>query len=123
MTLTAALITVGRFLLGFYFFQAGLRNFMKLDMHTGILAKKGVPMPRVSLIVALVVQVLGGASVALGFFPAIGAIALIAFTVAANALYHNFWAYSGEERTPHYNSVVTNLAIIGGLLIVVAISW
>lgn len=121
--MTPILIIAGRFLLGFYFFQAGVRNFMKLDMHTGILTKKGVPQPRVSLLVALVVQVLGGASVALGILPALGAIGLIGFTVAANALYHNFWAYVGAERISHYNSVVTNLAIIGGLLIVFALSW
>ena len=121
--MTATLIIVGRFLLGFYFFQAGIRNFIKLDLHTGILTKKGVPAPRISLLVALAVQVLGGVSVALGIFPAIGAIGLIAFTVAANVLYHNFWAFSGEERTPHLNSVITNLAIIGGFLLVIAISW
>lgn len=121
--MTAILIIAGRFLLGFYFFQAGVRNFGKLDIHTGILTKKGVPTPRVSLIVALTIQVLGGVSVALGIFPAIGALGLIAFTVAANVLYHNFWAYSGEERMSHYSSVVTNLAIIGGLLLVVALSW
>jgi putative oxidoreductase len=123
MTLTTILIIVGRFLLGFYFAQAGIRNFMKLDLHTGILAKKGVPMPRVSLLVALAVQVLGGISVALSIFPAIGAIGLIAFTIAANVLYHNFWAFSGDERTPHLNSVITNLAIIGGFLLVIATAW
>jgi putative oxidoreductase len=123
MTATAILIIVGRFLLGAYFVQAGIRNFLKLDLHIGILSKKNVPMPRESLIVALTVQVLGGLSVALGIFPAIGAIGLIAFTVAANVLYHNFWAFSGEERTPHLNSVITNLAIIGGFLLVIAISW
>ena len=96
---------------------------MKFDLHIGILTKKGVPAPRVSPLVALVVQVLGGAAVALGIFPALGAMGLIGFTVAANALYHNFWAYSGEERTSHYNSVVTNLAIIGGLLLVIALAW
>ena len=120
--MTTTLIIVGRFLLGFYFFQAGVRNFMKVPLHTGILTRKGLPFPREGLLVALAVQVLGGASVALGIFPAIGAIALIIFTIAANALYHDFWNYRGDERTPHYNSVVTNLAIIGGFLLVIALS-
>lgn len=121
--MTATLLIVGRFLLGAYFLQAGIRNFMKIPLHTDILTKKGVPMPRESLLVALAVQVLGGISVAFGIFPAIGAIGLIGFTIAANALYHNFWAYSGAERTSHLNSVVTNLAIIGGFLLVIATSW
>ena len=120
--MTATLIIVGRFLLGFYFIQAGVRNFMKVPLHTDILTKKGLPFPREGLLVALAVQVLGGLSVALGIFPALGAIALIVFTIAANVLYHNFWSYQGAERTTHWNSVVTNLAIIGGFLLVIAVS-
>ena len=122
MTVTAILITVGRFLLGAYFVQAGIRNFMKLELHTGILTRKAIPMPRESLIVALAVQVLGGLSVALGIFPAIGAIALILFTIAANYLYHNFTRFQGDERMSHLGSVMTNAAIVGGFLLVIAIS-
>jgi putative oxidoreductase len=122
MTLSVLLIIVGRFLLGGYFVQAGVRNFMKVPLHTGILEKKGIPMPRESLIVALVVQVLGGLSVALGVFPAIGAIGLILFTIAANYLYHNFTQFTGVDRESHLGSVLTNAAIIGGLLLVIAVS-
>ena len=119
--MTAILIIVGRLLLGGYFLQAGLRNFTKLPLHTSILEKKGIPMPRESLIVALAVQVLGGAMVALRVFPAVGAVGLIVFTIAANALYHNFTLFQGDERTSHLNSVLTNLGIIGALLLVIAI--
>jgi putative oxidoreductase len=122
MSLTVVLIALGRFLLGAYFAQAGIRNFGKLDLHTGILQKKGVPAPRVALIVALVVQVLGGLSVALGVFPAAGAVGLILFTLAATWLYHNFMLFTGEERMSHLGSALTNAALIGGLLLVVAIS-
>ncbi len=119
--MTAALIIVGRILLGGYFLQAGIRNCMKLDLHTGILASKGVPMPRIALIVGLVLQVLGGALVVLGFYPALGALALIVFTILASVLYHNFTQFQGDERTSHVGSVLTNLAMIGGLLLVIAI--
>jgi putative oxidoreductase len=123
MTLTAVLIIVGRFLLGAYFFRSGLQNIGKVDLHTGILAKKGVPMPRVAMWIAVAAEILGGASVALGVFPALGAAALALFTLAATVLYHNFWAMQGEERASHLNSLVSNLALIGAFLIVIAISW
>jgi putative oxidoreductase len=122
MSLSVILIVVGRFLLGGYFVQAGLRNLMKLELHTGILQKKNVPMPRESLLAGLAVQIVGGLSVALGIFPVIGAIGLILFTIAANYLYHNFTLYQGEERMSHLGSVLTNLGLIGGFLIVIAIS-
>lgn len=118
--MTALLIIIGRFLLGAYFAQAGIRNFMKLDLHVGILTKKGVPMPRESLLAALAVQTLGGLMVAFGVLPWLGALGLIGFTIAANYLYHNFTQFQGEERQSHLSSVLTNLAIIGGLLLVMA---
>jgi putative oxidoreductase len=120
--MTATLIIIGRVLLGFYFIQAGVRNFMKVPMHTEILTKKNLPFPREGLIVALLVQVLGGLSVALGIYPAIGAIALIVFTVAANVLYHDFWNYTGAERVTHWNSVAANIGMVGAFLLVIAIS-
>ena len=120
MTLSFVLIIIGRFLLGGYFLQAGIRNFMNVPLHVSILEKKGVPMPREALYVALVVQVLGGAMVAFSVFPAIGAIGLILFTIGANYLYHNFTLYQGDERKSHLGSVLTNLGIIGGLLLVAA---
>ena len=115
------LIILARILLGGYFLQAGLRNALKLDLHTGMLKKFGVPMPRVALYVGLALQILGGVSVVLGFYPAWGAAALIVFTILANALYHNFTRFTGEERIGHLNSVLTNLGMIGGLLLVIAI--
>ncbi|MBI4923090.1 MAG: DoxX family protein [Devosia nanyangense] len=118
--MTAFLIIAGRFLIGAYFVQAGLRNFMKVPLHTDILGKKGVPMPRETLLAALALQVLGGLMVALGILPWLGAVGLIVFTVAANALYHNFTQFSGDERTSHLNSVLANAALVGGLLLVMA---
>jgi putative oxidoreductase len=123
MTWTAALIVVGRFLLGVYFFRSGLQNIGKVDLHTGILAKKRMPLPRLAMWLAVGPEVLGGASVALGMFPALGALALATFTVAASVLYHDFWSMEGEERASHLNSFVSNLALVGAFLIVIATSW
>ena len=122
MTLSSVLIIVGRLLLGGYFFYSGMQNISKVERHTGILAKKGVPMPRVAMLVAVAAQLLGGASVALGIFPALGAAALLAFTVLATFLYLNFWTKQGEERTAQLNAFITNVALIGAFLIVIAIS-
>lgn len=123
MTLTAVLIIVGRLLLGAYFFRSGLQNISQIDLHAGILEKKGVPMPRVAMYLAVAAELLGGASVALGIFPGLGALALAVFTLAASVLYHDFWTMQGEERASHLNSFVSNLALVGAFLIVIAISW
>jgi putative oxidoreductase len=122
MSPAVLLVVIGRFLLGGYFAQAAVRNFLKFSFHREILAGKRLPFPREGLVVALTVQLLGGLMVALGIYPAIGAIGLIAFTIVANILYHGFWNFKGTERTGHLNSVLTNLGMIGGLLLVTAVS-
>ena len=122
MTLSAILIIIGRILLGGYYLQAGLRNFMKQPLHVGILQRKGVPLPRVALLVALTAQVVGALSVMLGYYPAIGALLLIGFTLVALATYHDFWNYQGAERMSHLGSVLSHLATVGGFLLVIALS-
>jgi putative oxidoreductase len=114
------LILLGRFLLGAHFFIAGLRNFRAFGTHTAILAARGIPLPTVALAIALVVQTVGGAMVALGLWPAVGAAGLIAFTIVATALYHDFWKYTGDERVRHINFNLTNMALCGALLMVAA---
>jgi putative oxidoreductase len=110
-------VVVGRLLLGAHFFIAGLRNFRNFTAHTAALAERNVPLPAASLAVALAVQTIGGAMVALGIYPAIGAAGLIGFTIVANALFHNFWAFTGPERVMHTNFTLTNMALCGALLI------
>ncbi len=120
--MTLVLILVGRFLLGAHFAYAGIRNFAHVPLHTSLLEARHVPFARPVLIVGLLVQVLGGLSVALGILPAVGAAGLIVFVVAASVLYHDFWAHEGEARTTHLTAVLTNLALIGGFLLVIALS-
>lgn len=114
-------IFIGRFLMGAYFVQAGLRNALRFELHVGLLAQKQVPLPRAALVVALAVQLVAGLMVALGLEPRIGALALIAFTLVANATHHNFLTRKGKERESEINVVLGNLALIGGLLLVVAL--
>ena len=123
MSLGLGLIVFGRFLIGAYFLISGVRNVFKFQAHTEILSGKNMPNSQITLAIALAAQILGGAMVAFGFWPALGALALIAFTVAANLVYHDFWNHMGEERMSHLNSVLTNLALIGGLLLVFATDW
>jgi putative oxidoreductase len=67
-------------------------------------------------------QIVGGTSVVLGLWPAVGATILIVFTVIAVALYHDFWKYTGEERIKHINYVLNACAFAGGLVAILALS-
>lgn len=122
MTLTATLILVGRFLLGLMFIIAGIRNFARLSERFGMKTNYGFALPPWMIVIGFAVQLIGGISVAFGLWPAIGALALIAFIIPATAFYHNMLMFSGKEREPHIYFITVNLALIGAFLLVIALS-
>lgn len=119
--MTVTLIIVGRFLLGLMFIIAGARNFMRLEERYAGKTNYGFALPRPAIVVGFAVQLIGGLSVAFGVWPQWGALALIAFTIAATAFYHNVFMFEGKEREPHIYFVTVNLALVGAFLLVIAL--
>lgn len=122
MTFAAALVLIGRFLLGLMFIIAGIRNFLRLEERFAFKTNYGFVLPRPAIVTGFAAQLLGGISVAFGLWPAIGALALIAFTVPATAFYHNLFMFKGEARSPHIYFATVNMALCGAFLIVFALS-
>jgi uncharacterized membrane protein YphA (DoxX/SURF4 family) len=51
-----------------------------------------------------------------GFYPAVAALGLAAFTILATLMVHSFWTFKPEERTEQVNAFLANLVMAGGLL-------
>ena len=62
----------------------------------------------------------GGLSVLTGFKARWGALALVLFLVPVTAIFHNFWTLQGMEQQMQMIHFMKNLAIMGGLLSIVA---
>ncbi len=122
MTLTAALILVGRFLLGLMFIIAGLRNFARLQERLAGKTNYGFALPPPAIMLGFAVQLIGGVSVAFGLLPIWGALALIVFIVLATAFYHNALMFTGKEREPHIYFITVNMALCGAFMLVIALS-
>lgn len=122
VTLALTLFYVGRFLLGAAFVVFGIRNIANIARLTGAMEKK-LPMARLWMIVGVGIQIVGGAMVATGFFAWLGALALAAFLLLAAYLFHPFWEFSGDERTPHINACIMNTGVCGAFLVIAAISF
>jgi putative oxidoreductase len=108
---------VGRVLLGGLFVFGGVHHFLTLPALTSALAARGVPAPRLALIVASVFQGAAGVALMLGLCVVAAAIGLVLFTIVASFLLLNFWDKQGSERDAARTAWQTNLAIVGGLLI------
>ena len=89
--------------------------------HAKKLREKGFPLPNLVLACALAMMLSGGAMVIADIYPRVGAGMLIVFTVIATLLYQNFWSIEDSvRRREKRGTFFNNLAILGGLLIIVS---
>jgi putative oxidoreductase len=114
------LLVAGRILLGGLFVVGGIRHFFILPMVSQAMAQRGVPAPRLVLVSGSTFEVAAGLLLMLGILVPIAATGLVIFTLAASAMMMNFWDMEGAAREAALNGWLSNLAIIGGLLIAAA---
>jgi putative oxidoreductase len=86
----------------------------------GYMASKGMPFVPFFLVMAILFELAGGLSVLLGYKARIGAAALIVFLIPATLIFHNFWAYQGMEQQMQMINFLKNVAIMGGLTLLIA---
>lgn len=73
------------------------------------------------LIIGVVFELLGGVLVFFSVKVRFGAVLLILFLVPTTILVHQFWFLEGAERTNQAVTFLKNLAILGGILCVLAV--
>lgn len=112
---------VGRILLAFMFLPSGLMKIPGWSGNIAYMESKGFFLTPLFLAGAIVIEVLGSLMVMLGWRARMGAAALAAFTILAAFTMHNFWSMEeGLPRMMEMASFLKNIAITGGLLLVVA---
>ena len=83
---------LGRIIYGVYFVKAGINHFRSLAMLSGYAGMKGVPMPKVAVMLSGLLIIVGGLSVLTGFHPRYGLAAIILFLVPVSVMMHTFWS-------------------------------
>jgi putative oxidoreductase len=119
-TLQNPLSLVGRLLLAALFLPAGIGKLIGFAGTVGYISSKGLPLPEVGAAIAVVVEVLGGLALILGFGTRLAAIVLAFFTLAATVCFHNFWAVPAEQQMVQQLMFMKNIAVTGGLLTLAA---
>ena len=112
---------VGRIMICFPFLFQGFNAIFKFGTHSDRIRGRNVPASRFVLGCGLVMMFAGSGMILFDFFSALGAGLLIIFTLTAAILYHNFWSMSDPKlKREKLNSFLSNMVIIGGLLLVIA---
>jgi uncharacterized membrane protein YphA (DoxX/SURF4 family) len=112
--------TIGRLMIVALFLIIGIRNLQKvhIDDHIARLTKFKAPFPKATFWIGQTMEFVGCAMVLLNWHADIGVILLIVFTVVASLLLLRFWEVDVPPmRTGMQNGMVANIAVVGGLLL------
>lgn len=110
----------GRIFLALIFLLSGFNKIADWEGTSQYMEAQGMVAVPLFLLGAIVVEVGGALSLIFGLWTRIGAAVLLIFLVPVTAIFHDFWALEGEERVNQMTHFMKNLAIWGGLLIVLA---
>ncbi len=111
---------LGRVLIAVLFVPAGFGKIAGFAGTSGYIASKGLPMPDVGVVIAIVIELGAGLLVLAGFGTRIAALALAAFTLVATFVFHNYWGVPADQQMIQQLFFFKNIAIIGGLLTLAA---
>jgi putative oxidoreductase len=108
---------IGRILFGGYFLYNGI-NHLKNRQQLGPYAEsKGVPNGELTVALAGIPLLIGGASLLLGIKPKLGAVAILGFLAGVSPIMHDFWRNQDpNERQANMINFTKNAALAGGAL-------
>jgi len=109
---------LGRILIALIFVMAGFNKITGFEGTVGYIASKGLPLPEMLAIGAIIVELGGGLMLIAGWYTRWAAAAIFVFTAMTAVLFHNFWAMPPEEAQNQMISFMKNISIMGGLLYV-----
>lgn len=108
---------LGRALFGAYFVYNGINHFKKKDELAQYAGSKQVPKPDAAVLATGAALIAGGASLALGIKPKLGATSIIGFLAAVSPVMHNFWKQDDPaERQRNMIDFTKNMALLSGAL-------
>ena len=109
---------VGRILIALIFVFAGFGKITGFEGTVGYIASKGMPLPQLAAIGAIIIELGGGIMLVLGWKTRWAAAALLIFTALAALFFHNFWALTPDQAQNQMIHFMKNLAMMGGMLFV-----
>lgn len=110
---------VGRILIALIFVWSGFGKIVGFEGTVGYIASKGLPLPQLGAIAAILVELGGGLMLIFGFKARWAAAAMFVFTAMAALIFHDFWAVPPEQALNQMIHFMKNVSMMGGLLFVV----
>lgn len=115
-SMTDTLALVGRVLMAWLFIPAGFGKVSGFAGSVAYAASAGLPLPEVGVAIGLVIELVGGIMLLIGFMTRPAALALALFTLVACFFFHAYWNLPADKAMMQQLLFNKNIAITGGLL-------
>jgi putative oxidoreductase len=119
--LNSSAALVGRVMLAAMFLLAGISKIGGFDGTVAYIASKGLPLPMVLAAGTVLLEIVAGLALIVGWRARWAALALAVFTVIASVIFHAYWAMPVEQQRMQQLMFMKNMAVTGGLLMVFAL--
>ncbi|MBI3562515.1 MAG: DoxX family protein [Gammaproteobacteria bacterium] len=117
--LSAIAPLLGRILLASLFLWSGYGKIGGFEHTLGYMTSKGVPLANIALIVTIVVELGASVLLVIGWRARLAALVLFVWMIPVTIIFHNFWTLAADAKVMQMVMFYKNLAIMGGLLMVV----
>ncbi|MBC8009100.1 MAG: DoxX family protein [Burkholderiales bacterium] len=121
ITLQGPVALLGRFLLAVAWLPSGFSKIGNFDGTLQFVKSVGMPAPAFMLVCAIIIEVVAGAFLLVGYKTRWAALALIAFMVLATTYFHNPWGVPKEQFMDQFIHFSKNNAMTGALLFIAAV--
>jgi len=112
-----SVLLVARVLLMILFVLFGWQKLIGFSGTVAYMTSTGAPAPTLSAIIAVVMELVVGIAIVVGFFTRPLALLLALYTLGTALIGHHFWTMQGMERYANMINFYKNISIIGGLLL------
>jgi putative oxidoreductase len=111
------LLLIARLLLVILFVLFGWSKLTGFSGTIAYMAAEGAPLPTVAAVIAVVMELIVGIAIALGFYTRPLAYLLALYTLATAFIGHHYWTMPDAERMANMINFYKNLSIAGGMLL------
>ncbi|TCW79537.1 hypothetical protein C5O80_28550 [Burkholderia sp. SRS-46] len=111
------LILIARILLMVLFVIFGWSKLTAFSGTVAYMASSGVPAPALSTITAVVMEVVVGIALVIGFYTRPLALLLAIYTLGTAIIGHHYWNMTGAMQQDNMIHFYKNISIIGGLML------
>ncbi len=117
-----AAFLVGRALFAVVVGYLALGNLLDLESAVGYAQSKGAPLASITVPLGSLGLIAGSLAVLVGFYPAVGVLAIVAFLLPITVIMHDFWTMEGQARQNEQIHFLKNVGLVGAALVILALS-